>query len=236
MDCQSQVQMERLANEASDEIFQFFVKVKESITRYEGFSTNTALFFLIKMIYSMLIDADRLDAYNFNTDEKQETETTILNSLDRFYANYEEHLKPLQNAPTNSESEKRIQELRYIISEDCVRAVSYTHLDVYKRQEYDTYKGVILHVAIRDGRLEVGDEIYTMNTKKTFTVTELGYFSPGAPFSTKSLEHGDVGYIVAAIKNVKDIGVGDTVTLNEKRASEALPGYKPCLLYTSRCV
>ncbi|HHT45258.1 MAG TPA: elongation factor 4 [Fastidiosipila sp.] len=93
--------------------------------------------------------------------------------------------------------------------------------------EYDTYKGVILHVAIRDGRLEVGDEIYTMNTKKTFTVTELGYFSPGAPFSTKSLEHGDVGYIVAAIKNVKDIGVGDTVTLNEKRASEALPGYKP---------
>lgn len=92
---------------------------------------------------------------------------------------------------------------------------------------YDTYKGVILHVAIKDGRLEVGQEIYTMNTKKSFTVTELGYFSPAAPYATESLEHGDVGYIVAAIKNVKDIGVGDTVTLKDERATEALPGYKP---------
>lgn len=93
--------------------------------------------------------------------------------------------------------------------------------------EYDTYKGVILHVEIRDGVVALGDEIYTMNTKKSFTVTELGFFSPGNPFPTQKLEAGDVGYIVAAIKNVKDIGIGDTVTLKEKRAAEALPGYKP---------
>jgi len=93
--------------------------------------------------------------------------------------------------------------------------------------EYDTYKGVILHVAIKDGALAVGDEIYMMNKKKSFTVTELGFFSPGAPYSTDRLEAGDVGFIVAAIKNVKDIGVGDTVTQKDRKANEALPGYKP---------
>lgn len=93
--------------------------------------------------------------------------------------------------------------------------------------EYDTYKGVILHVSIRDGSVKLGDTIYMMNTKKSFTVTELGYFSPGSPIATDELLTGDVGFIVAAIKNVRDVGIGDTVTLLDRQASEALPGYKP---------
>ena len=93
--------------------------------------------------------------------------------------------------------------------------------------QYDTYKGVIVHVNIRQGTVKVGDEILMMNTGKNFVVTELGYFHPGSFMEAKELVAGDVGYIVASIKNVRDTAVGDTVTLKNKPASHALPGYKP---------
>ncbi|MBE7014135.1 MAG: elongation factor 4 [Ruminococcaceae bacterium] len=91
---------------------------------------------------------------------------------------------------------------------------------------YDSYKGVIIMVRVVDGCVSVGDSIRLMNTKKEFTVTEAGYLEPDGTFNHGSLKAGEVGYIAASIKNVKDTRVGDTVTLSFNPASEALPGYK----------
>ena len=91
---------------------------------------------------------------------------------------------------------------------------------------YDNYKGAIAYVRVKDGTVKVGDEIELMAAKKTFIVTEVGYFEPGTYVPSNKLEAGDVGYIAASIKNLSDIRVGDTITLKEKAASEPLPGYK----------
>ena len=91
---------------------------------------------------------------------------------------------------------------------------------------YDSYKGVIVYIRVKEGTIKVGDKIKMMNTKKEFIVTELGYLRPGGMTPCDSLIAGEVGYIVASIKNVKDTRVGDTVTLLDNPASEPLPGYK----------
>ena len=91
---------------------------------------------------------------------------------------------------------------------------------------YDNYKGAIAYVRVKDGTIKVGDEILLMAAKKKFTVTEVGYFEPGAYIPSEKLEAGDVGYIAASIKNLSDIRVGDTITLSENPADEQLPGYK----------
>lgn len=91
---------------------------------------------------------------------------------------------------------------------------------------YDSYKGVIVYIRIKEGKVKVGDEIRMMYTKKDFVVTEVGYFRPGALTPSNELKAGEVGYIAASIKNVKDTRVGDTVTLTENPAKEPLPGYK----------
>lgn len=91
---------------------------------------------------------------------------------------------------------------------------------------YDNYKGAIAYVRVKDGTVKVGDEIELMAAKKTFTVTEVGYFEPGTYIPSNKLEAGDVGYIAASIKKLSDIRVGDTITLKENPASEPLPGYK----------
>lgn len=93
--------------------------------------------------------------------------------------------------------------------------------------EYDSYKGVIAHINVKNGRVKVGDRILMMNTKKQFEVTELGYFRADSVTSVKELITGDVGYLVASIKNVQDTRVGDTITLVKNPAATALPGYKP---------
>ena len=92
--------------------------------------------------------------------------------------------------------------------------------------KYDTYKGVIVHVNVKEGSVRSGDRILMMNTGKEFTITELGYFRPGEFSPCQELLAGDVGYIVASIKNVRDTAVGDTVTLAARPAEKALPGYK----------
>jgi len=92
--------------------------------------------------------------------------------------------------------------------------------------KYDTYKGVIVHVNVKEGSVRSGDRILMMNTGKEFTITELGYFRPGEFAPCQELLAGDVGYIVASIKNVRDTAVGDTVTLASRPAEKALPGYK----------
>ena len=91
---------------------------------------------------------------------------------------------------------------------------------------YDNYKGAVAYVRVVDGTVKVGDEIKLMATGKTFTVVEVGYFSPGAYMPTKEINAGEVGYIAASIKSLTDIQVGDTITLKESPAEEPLPGYK----------
>ena len=91
---------------------------------------------------------------------------------------------------------------------------------------YDSYKGVIIMVRVVDGSIKVGQTIKMMNTGKTFTVTEAGYLEPDGTFDSGSLKAGEVGYIAASIKNVKDTRVGDTVTLADNQADTPLPGYK----------
>ena len=92
--------------------------------------------------------------------------------------------------------------------------------------KYDTYKGVIVHVNVKEGAVRIGDRIRMMNTGKEFVVTELGYFRPGDFLPCEQLSAGDVGYLVASIKNVRDTAVGDTITLAAQPATQALPGYK----------
>lgn len=91
---------------------------------------------------------------------------------------------------------------------------------------YDNYKGALSYVRIKNGEVKAGDEILFMATGKSFTVTEVGYFGAGAYIPTNKLEAGEVGYIAASVKTVSDLNVGDTITLKNKPAKEALPGYK----------
>jgi len=91
---------------------------------------------------------------------------------------------------------------------------------------YDSYKGVIVYIRVKEGTVKVGDQIRMMYTQKDFVVTEVGYFRPGSLSLCNELKAGDVGYIAASIKNVKDTRVGDTVTLATNPAKEPLPGYK----------
>ncbi|EME8128394.1 elongation factor 4 [Enterococcus faecium] len=90
---------------------------------------------------------------------------------------------------------------------------------------YDSYRGVVLNVRITDGIVKPGDKIKLMSNGKTFDVTEVGVFSPKA-VARDFLMVGDVGYITASIKTVQDTRVGDTVTLADNPAAEALPGYR----------
>ena len=91
---------------------------------------------------------------------------------------------------------------------------------------YNDYKGAIAYVRVKDGAVKVGDEIMLMSNNKSFTVTEVGYFEPGAYSPCEKLQAGEVGYIAASIKSLSDIRVGDTVTLKDMPAPEPLPGYK----------
>ena len=90
---------------------------------------------------------------------------------------------------------------------------------------YDSYRGVVLDVRVREGVVKVGDTIELMSNKKTFEVTEVGVMSPKA-VKRDYLMAGDVGYITASIKTVKDTQVGDTVTLADNPTDEPLTGYR----------
>ena len=90
---------------------------------------------------------------------------------------------------------------------------------------YDQYRGAISSIRVMEGTVRVGDEIKMMSTGKVFEVTEVGINTP-APMPVKELTVGDVGYLAAAIKSVSDAPVGDTITLKNHPAEEALPGYK----------
>ncbi|MDO5399048.1 MAG: translation elongation factor 4 [bacterium] len=91
---------------------------------------------------------------------------------------------------------------------------------------YDSYKGVIVYVRLKEGSLKPGQRIRFMATGAEFDVVEVGEMHPTGLIPTKKLAAGDVGYIAASIKNIQDTRVGDTVTTTANPASEPLPGYK----------
>ena len=91
---------------------------------------------------------------------------------------------------------------------------------------YDTYRGVIVYIRIMEGEIRPGTRVRMMNTGRVHEVDEVGWFSPRM-HATDALRVGEVGYFTAAIKNVRDARVGDTVTTDRGGAPEALPGYRP---------
>ncbi|MGN1458256.1 MAG: translation elongation factor 4 [Acutalibacteraceae bacterium] len=91
---------------------------------------------------------------------------------------------------------------------------------------YDSYKGVIIYVRLKEGELHVGDTIRLMATGSEFTVVECGFMRAKNLEPTQALYAGEVGYIAASIKTVSDARVGDTVTLASNPAAEPLPGYR----------
>ena len=90
---------------------------------------------------------------------------------------------------------------------------------------YDSYKGVIVYVRVKDGILKPGDRIRLMATGAEFDVVEVGSLHANGMIPLKELSAGQVGYIAASIKNIQDTRVGDTVTLAAAPAKEPLPGY-----------
>ena len=91
--------------------------------------------------------------------------------------------------------------------------------------KFDAYKGVVLYFRVMDGRVKKGMKIRMMATGAEFEVTEVGVFKPN-PVTVDELDVGQVGFLAAAIKNVKDARVGDTITDANNPAAEALPGYR----------
>ena len=99
--------------------------------------------------------------------------------------------------------------------------------------KYDDYRGVVLSVRIEDGTVAPGDRIKIMNTGKEYEVTEVGVSSPH-PVKKEILIAGDVGYLTANIKSVRETRVGDTITSAENPTAEPLPGYRqiPPMVYS----
>jgi len=92
--------------------------------------------------------------------------------------------------------------------------------------KYDSYKGVIMFCRFLDGSVRTGTTIHMMATGVTADVVECGYFGAGQFIPCEELGAGQVGYLTASLKNVKDTRVGDTVTTAERPCDKALPGYK----------
>jgi GTP-binding protein LepA len=91
---------------------------------------------------------------------------------------------------------------------------------------YDDYRGVVVFVRIVDGKLSVGDKIRMLGTAEIYQVTELGKFTPHAT-KFKTMGAGEVGFVVANIRSIADVHVGDTVTLAADPTDKPLPGYRP---------
>ena len=104
---------------------------------------------------------------------------------------------------------------------------------------YDSYKGVIVFLRVRDGRLRKGMKVRMMASGAEAEVVEVGYFGPGRFIPCDELAAGAVGYFTASIKNIRDARVGDTVTEKNRPCTDPLPGYKKaqpmvyCGLYPS---
>ena len=92
---------------------------------------------------------------------------------------------------------------------------------------YDDYRGIVIYYRLFNGRLAVGDKVRMMSTGRSWVITELGKFAPKMTTMKQPASAGEVGYLVAAIKTLDDVNIGDTITLDRDPADEALPGVSP---------
>ena len=90
---------------------------------------------------------------------------------------------------------------------------------------FDSYKGVIAHVRVKQGHIKKGMKLKMMATGKTFEVTDVGCFKP-QPVDVGHLDVGEVGFVAGSLKDVRDVQVGDTITFADNPAAEPLPGYR----------
>jgi GTP-binding protein LepA len=104
-------------------------------------------------------------------------------------------------------------------SEDPTRALIFDSI-------YDDYRGVIAYVRVVDGQLKKGQKIRLMGTGRDYQISDLGKLIP-RPSRVESIGTGEVGFVVAAIKDLHDVRIGDTITDAQAPATEALPGYRP---------
>ncbi len=93
--------------------------------------------------------------------------------------------------------------------------------------QYDSYRGVIVYIRVKQGAVRAGEDIRMMATGAVYKVVEVGTMSPTGLVPRSELGAGEVGYLTASIKTVADTRVGDTITAAERPAPEPLPGYRP---------
>lgn len=92
---------------------------------------------------------------------------------------------------------------------------------------YDSYQGVIPYIRLFEGQVQPGDRIRVWSTGKEFTVDRVGVFRPGGLEATPALEAGEVGWLTAAIRDIHDVQVGDTLTLADRPTDAPYPGFRP---------
>lgn len=137
---------------------------------------------------------------------------------------------PCMDAPRiSAKTGENVEEvLEYIVNEICpptgddskpLQALIFDSI-------YDSYRGVIVYVRIKEGKIKAGDTMRIMSTGAQFNVVEVGYMRATSMEPAKELTAGEVGYITASIKTVGDAHVGDTITTADNPASEMLPGYR----------
>ena len=90
---------------------------------------------------------------------------------------------------------------------------------------YDSYRGVVVFVCLKEGQIKIGDHIRMLHSNTEYEITELGVKTPNE-VKKDTLKAGEVGYLCASIKSIKDVFIGDTITLVDNPCSEPLPGYR----------
>ena len=137
-------------------------------------------------------------------------------------------LDPFDAIPVSAKTGEGIQDVLAGIVEKlpCPKGDSAAPLKAFVFDaQFDRYRGVILQCRLMDGTLKKGDTIQFMHTGREYTVEELGHNKLGF-IPAKELTAGQVGYVIAGIKSVRDIEVGDTITLPDRPAAEPVPGYQ----------
>ncbi len=182
------------------------------------------------------IEAQTIVNYNLALDNNLEI-IAVLNKIDLPSAEVEKTLTEIENIllipaeevhKVSAKTGEGVDKLLDIIIEripspegDMQKPLKALIIDSY----YDSYRGVIVKVRIFDGELKAGDKILLMSSNHTYDVDEVGYYQIEHKKSD-SLKAGEVGYIVAGIKQISDVKIGDTITLVKNPTTERLPGFK----------
>lgn len=161
----------------------------------------------------------------------------VLNKIDLPQADPEEAKRQIQevigldvshtvecSAKTGKGIEEILEKLLEVIPPPRINEDGYLRALVFD-SHYDAYRGIMVYIRVVSGSLKKGTPILMMATQKKFEVLEVGIFSPDEK-PTEELRAGEVGYIVAGIKNTHDVKIGDTLTDPKKPAPERLKGFK----------